>query len=1220
MNHSIDDNAKTREQLIAELNQLRAELSDRQQLEAELRHSQRFIEKVTNDLPHHIYIYDLETFAPLYANHAVTHILGYTPEQVLQGGGQFFVDILHPDDQARLADFYHRWATVNDGEVVEFDDFRFRHANGSWQWMKTWQVVFARDEQGKPTQILGSTIDITECKLAEAAQRRSESKFTQFFHANPDAVAITTFPEGRFVEVNKSFCQITGLSAAAVIGKTSRELGLWRYPEAHNQLIEQLEVLGSIKNFEFDFRTNSGEIKTGLMSIDLIHIDGQLLGISVVKDISDRKRMEEDLRRSNALLQAQQEASVAGIWVVNEHREVIFYNQRFCEVWHIPQDIIATHDYWLILNTALAQLQDPAQFLARVEALYQNPEELSHDEIFLKDGRILERHSAPMRSATGTYYGRVWHFQDITERKQAQAALHQSQERYVLATRAARVGVWELNYRTGEFYLDPNIKTLLGYSETELPNSAERWLSIFPPEDQRSVLEMSEAYVKGERSDWAIEHRVFHKDGSIRWLMARGTAVRDAEHNILRLVGTATDITELKSAEQALRRSNAMLKVQQDAAIDGILITDEHQKVVSYNQRFCQLWRMPESVIQQTENDHQLRETVLDQLKDPEAFLAQVDYLNQHPELICRDEILFKDGRIFDRYSAAVKSFEGDDFGRIWYFRDITDIKQIEAALRQNEQKFLQLTQNIRDVFFIAAPDFSQTFYVSPAYEEVWGRSCASLYQNPKSWMEAVHPDDQARILPACHTLTAPAEQSLEYRIIRPHGDTRWVLVRTFPIFGENGQVDRLAGIIKDITDRKQIEAELEQYQNHLEAIVVERTTELNQANQRLQEELQQRTQVEATLREAERRWRSVMEDVRLLVIGVDTQLNITYANPFILEVLGYSQSELMDKKIADILVPSLDQSIERNQTHSLLIHQVPVYFQKNILTKSGEIRRIAWNITQLRDPQGQINGILGIGEDITERYQIERIKDEFISVVSHEFRTPLTAIHGAIDLISDGLIDIQSDRAQQLLQIAAEGTERLVYLVDNILDLERLESGKLELIKHSYNIGDLMLKAIDLMQFAAHEAEVHLSVLPLSFELQLDGDRILQVLTNLLSNAIKFSPPGCTVWLQAEIEKTEYNRSNGGEGIPQNGGSQSFTSHILLTVRDQGRGIPTDKLETIFERFQQVDVSDSRQKGGTGLGLAICRSIVQQHGGQIWVESLLHTGSCFYVQLPILE
>jgi CheY-like chemotaxis protein/nitrogen-specific signal transduction histidine kinase len=234
---------------------------------------------------------------------------------------------------------------------------------------------------------------------------------------------------------------------------------------------------------------------------------------------------------------------------------------------------------------------------------------------------------------------------------------------------------------------------------------------------------------------------------------------------------------------------------------------------------------------------------------------------------------------------------------------------------------------------------------------------------------------------------------------------------------------------------------------------------------------------------------------------------------------------------------------------------------------------------------------------DVTDRKQIERMKDEFVSVVSHELRTPLTSIHGSLGMLTSGLLQPDSDQGKRLLQIATDSTERLVRLINDILDIERIESGKVKMERETCNLADLIQSAVNVMQPLAQKAKVNISVFSLSVELWADPDRIVQTLTNLLSNAIKFSSPGETVWLESQQQQDE----------------------ILLTVKDQGRGIPPDKLDSIFERFQQVDSSDSRNHDGTGLGLAICKSIVQQHGGRIWVESALGEGSTFYFTLPIL-
>ena len=242
----------------------------------------------------------------------------------------------------------------------------------------------------------------------------------------------------------------------------------------------------------------------------------------------------------------------------------------------------------------------------------------------------------------------------------------------------------------------------------------------------------------------------------------------------------------------------------------------------------------------------------------------------------------------------------------------------------------------------------------------------------------------------------------------------------------------------------------------------------------------------------------------------------------------------------------------------------------------------------------------------LTQRSELDTLKDEFISTVSHELRTPLTSIRGALGLLSSGVIGDVDAKAQNLLRIAVTNTDRLIRLINDILDLERMESGRAP----STNSPLLPPRALpaghrDHDRHGRHQYAVHLELAPLSAgtgssslkSLFFDGDsdRILQVLTNLLSNAIKFSPAASTVRIFTE----------------------ATSDSILFKVTDEGRGIPADQLDTIFDRFQQVEPSDARQKGGTGLGLAICRSIVQQHCGSIWAQRNLTVGTTLYVMLP---
>ena len=233
--------------------------------------------------------------------------------------------------------------------------------------------------------------------------------------------------------------------------------------------------------------------------------------------------------------------------------------------------------------------------------------------------------------------------------------------------------------------------------------------------------------------------------------------------------------------------------------------------------------------------------------------------------------------------------------------------------------------------------------------------------------------------------------------------------------------------------------------------------------------------------------------------------------------------------------------------------------------------------------------------EELTEHYtRLDAMKFEFVTAVSHELRTPLTAIRGSLEMLHDGDAGELPPTAQKVVAIAARGGERLSRLVNDIIDLERLESGVFAFVPAQHSVHSLVAEATQSLLPLAQEQEVDILIEAAEGEAWCDADRIQQVLVNLLGNALKFSPSGTTVRVEA--------RQHDGE--------------VLVSVRDQGRGIPASQLDAIFDRFHQVEDDDSRQKGGAGLGLTICRRIIESHQGRIWVESP-GTGTTFWFSLP---
>ncbi|PVG84010.1 two-component system response regulator CreB, partial [Nocardioides gansuensis] len=356
-------------------------------------------------------------------------------------------------------------------------------------------------------------------------------------------------------------------------------------------------------------------------------------------------------------------------------------------------------------------------------------------------------------------------------------------------------------------------------------------------------------------------------------------------------------------------------------------------------------------------------------------------------------------------------------------------------------------------------------------------------------------------------------------------------------------------------------------------------------------------------LEQLSRRHTSILDGAGEGIVGLDRSGLVTFANPAAAALLGRAPDDLVGRSFHEVTQP--------HDAHGEPVSALMDPVAQSLATGEGRggaddvtYRRadgtdfsVELTVTPVRGSE-EVTGAVLMFRDVTERRAVEKMKNEFVSVVSHELRTPLTSLRGALGLLQAGLLREAAPKAQRMVHIAVESTDRLIRLINDILDVERITAGGLALHRKAWPAANLVGRAVAEMRGLATEAEVQVEVGTVVGTVDADADRIVQTIANLLSNAIKFSPAAGTVRVTAEERGNE----------------------VLFRVSDEGVGIPPDQQEAIFARFAQVDASDTREKGGSGLGLAICRGIVEQHGGRIWVQSEPGTGATFCFTLPAVS
>ncbi len=492
--------------------------------------------------------------------------------------------------------------------------------------------------------------------------------------------------------------------------------------------------------------------------------------------------------------------------------------------------------------------------------------------------------------------------------------------------------------------------------------------------------------------------------------------------------------------------------------------------------------------------------------------------------------------------------------------QDVTDQREVEKALLSSETRYRQVVENSLGFLFTCTLEGRLTS-LNAFTAETLGYRMEDLPGRLVS--DFLDPDGAAAYHEGLRTLATGAEWQGVLRVRRSDGTYRHIAFRSRYM----ELPDNLPFVLNHGMDM----------------------TEQHEA--------------EEALRVATRQRELILQSVGDGIYGVDLDGRLTFINEAAGKILGYEPEQLTGRDVQEILHHSHADGTRYSKSTSPIFlamrRREQIRMRGEVFwSKDGAPIPVEYSASPLIE-NGQVSGMVVAFQDVSERRRLDRMKDEFISTVSHELRTPLTSLRASLGLLSAGTLENKPEKQRQMVAIAIANCDRLVRLVNGILDFERLEKGQLALIRKPVEVAELLRQAAEASHGAAVKARIEFRIEAAHVAVLADERRILQVLSELLSNAIKFSPPETRVRLAAQ---------------PLSPGE------VWFCVEDQGRGIPPEKLERIFERFQQGDASDTRELGGTGLGLALCRSIVEQHGGRIWAECEPGQGARFMFTLPMVD
>jgi|GEM_PF-2594418 len=662
------------------------------------------------------------------------------------------------------------------------------------------------------------------------------------------------------------------------------------------------------------------------------------------------------------------------------------------------------------------------------------------------------------------------------------------------------------------------------------------------------------------------EVRNKRKNGDLFDAYLEASVLRDAKGDAIGVMGISRDVSERTRARETQARLTAIL----EGTLDCVGISIPGGQMVYLNRAGRQLLGIGEDEPLSGLN-------VLD--FHPEQVRIQLS--RTVPLLIAEGQwsgettILARDGRHIP-VSQVVLAHKGAD-GLVQFFstiiRDISAQKNTEAALRESEEKYRDLVENISEMIYVVDAAGTLT-YVSPVVTLLGEHAPEDIIGRP--FGEFIYPDDLAGLAESFQRVLAGDLHPSEFRVRKKSGDYVWVRSASRPIL-RNGEIVGLRGVLTDISENKR---------------------------------------VEEALRESEERYRSLFENANDAIATFTLDNVITSVNRGAERLLGWSRDELIGQPAGKVASASTTVLIEE-RTRRFLAGDKPASstFEAELIHKDGRLIPAEARTRAVRDREGRPIGFQGIYRDISAKKALERQRGDFLAMLAHDIKNPLAAILGYVDLLQQDPPERLNSPGREFVQRIRENAQSILSLVTNYLDIARAEAGNLVLQKTLLSV-DLILRRV-VQQYAGIAERHHVTLLLRVAEnlprVVADGMALERAFSNLVRNALKVTPETGEILITA---RQGQSAEDGPRPESPAGGKAVRNSPVVIEIADTGSGIAAKDIPLLFEKYRQA--ASSRMQDGTGLGLFVVKTFIEAHGGSVEVESTLGVGSCFRIILPV--